>query len=275
MTMNSLDEAAESPIYRHLSEQHCGYLRRWQGLNIVFSAVNARRHFLNRIFNHPLISATISGLLVWAMTKFLDRFPNNFLITSISVLLSILLSAVVVLAVWRVAQQLWTGWTWTTWKWRSPIVWTFVNFIGWSGGGGEYGFICFQAGGKNRSRKGFNKIEGYLISNMDNARSEPMYFAIDGMRVLPSETMGIPPDAEFQITIPLGKNIEDRLTEHEMMQRWASFRFVFELDDVRYEREFSKSQIIRQIEVARKVAFPTPVAKVQRKPDISIYETHP
>lgn len=220
---------------------------------------------MNRTLNHPFVISVISAVLAWVITKHLDSLPNNWATTALIGLVLIAFVAISILAAVRLIQQLWMGWTWTGWRWRSPIVWTFGTFMGWAGGGGQLGFICFQAKGKNRSRRGFSNIRGYLVSNMDNSTSEAMYFAIDGVRVSPQDTSGIPPGAEFDIGIPLGKNVEDRLDEYEVKQRWASFRFVLELDGVRYEREFSEAQVIQQIEEARKLVSPVPVARVQRR----------
>jgi hypothetical protein len=203
-----------------------------------------------RIWNDPVWSKVIAGVILGAGALAYPLIPRNPLY--ISILGSIVLLGVSLLA-------------WTLL--RAPVAWNFGSFLGMVGGGGELRVISFQANGRNRSGKGLNKIQGHLVSNIDNSISEQLHFVIDGIPVLPSSTTGIPPGADFQIMIPLcdrAQGYEAYLKEHDFMQQWSAFHFVVELNGDRYEHTFSKRRVVGMIEKFRSEANP------QSKPQVRI-----
>lgn len=204
-----------------------------------------------RIWNDPVWSKVIAGVILGAGALALALIPKNPLFVGISVSVAMLGGLLLALTLFR-----------------APVAWNFSGFLGMSGGGGELRFTSFQASGRNRSGKGLNNIHGHLVSNIDNSISEQLHFVIDGTPVLPSSTTGIPPGADFQIMIPLcdtAQGYEAYLKEHDFMQQWSAFRFVVELNGDRYEHTFSKSRVVELIENFRKVANPLPKSQVRVK----------
>lgn len=205
-----------------------------------------------RIWNDPVWSKVIAGLIlgVGALPP-LTAFSLNSILAGVLVSVGFLGAFLL-------------GWTLL----RAPVAWNFVGFLGMGGGGGDLRIISFQASGKNRSGKGIRNVQGHLVSNIDNSISEPLRFVIGGNPILPSSTTGIPPGANFQVTIPvcdITKGYEAYLKEYEFMQRWSTFRFVVELDGIRFERNFSERQVVREIERFRKIANPPPEPQVHAK----------
>lgn len=140
---------------------------------------------------------------------------------------------------------------------RPKIVWTYENFLGMVSGGGQLLVNSFQATGRNRSRRGIRSVGGHLVSNIDNTRSGPLQFVIGGQPVEPRETTGIPPGATFQIMIPFTESAtEPRLSEHQFLSRWRSFRVVVQLDDMKHEKNFSEKRVMSLIERFKRVANP-------------------
>jgi len=205
-----------------------------------------------RIWNDPVWSQVIAGVILGAGALALALIPENPLWVGISVFVGVLGGS---LLIWI--------------QWREPVAWSFGSFLGMVGGGGELRVISFQANGRNRSCKGLNNIQGHLVSNIDNSISEQLHFVIDGIPVLPSSTTGIPPGADFKIMIPLcdrAKGYEAYLKEHDFMQQWSAFHFVVELNGDHYEHKFSERRVVGMIEKFRSKASPPSKPQVRIKP---------
>lgn len=152
---------------------------------------------------------------------------------------------------------------------RPLVEWKFDGFfLGMVGGGGDIRIISFQASGRNRSGKGINFVKGHLISNMDNSVSTDLHFVIGGTPVLPSETSGVPPGADFQVMVPLcdtKDGYNSYLTESQFLHTWASFRFYVEMDGRIFEKNFSQDEVRRKIDEFKKLANPPAAPQVRRK----------
>ncbi len=204
-----------------------------------------------RIWNDPVWSKVIAGVI----------FAGGGMLVAIVPTDPIRRAIVVAIVVIGAAFLLWAFL-------RKPIAWKFDGFLGMVGGGGELRIISFQASGRNRSGRGLHSIQGHLVSNVDNAVSDPLHFVIGGVPVLPSATTGIPPGAAFQVMVPLcdqARGYDAYLTEHNFRRKWNSFRFVAEVDGHRYERNFSQGKVSRVIERFRRVANPPPKPEVRRR----------
>jgi hypothetical protein len=204
-----------------------------------------------RIWNDPVWSKVIAGVILGAGTALLAITPKDPLALAI---LAIIIFLGAALLAWAVL--------------RSPVAWKFDNFLGMVGGGGDLRIISFQATGLNRSRRGLHSIQGHLVSNIDNSISDQLQFVIGGTPVPPSATTGVPPAATFQIMIPLcdaAKGYDAYLTEYNFRRKWSTFRFQADLDGHRYERNFPQREVSRVIERFRRIANPPPKPEVRRR----------
>jgi hypothetical protein len=201
--------------------------------------------FLKKIWNDSVWSKVIAGLIL------------AFLMAVVSISSYIVLGLAVggvILALMLILRDI-----------KQPIVWNYgESFLGWVGGGGDLRFVGFQANGRNCTGKGITKISGYLTSDMDNSKSKPLHFVINGLIVLPSETNGIPQKADFLISIPFYEQnkYEEYLTEDQLLRQWGEFRFVVDYDDVHYERKFTSREVLKLLERARKAI------RVEIKPEV-------
>lgn len=204
-----------------------------------------------KIWNDPVWSKVIAGLILAAPAVAWNATPRTFLAHSFLVLVG------------------GSGAGLLIWVSRRPMVaWDFDNCLGMVGGGGIIFFNGFQASGVNRSRDGIHSVTGHLVSSIDNTRSPDLRFVIGGQPVPPEETTGIPPGASFQVMIPFTKRSssdEARLSEPEFLRRWSTFRFIAKLDDYKYERVFSPKRVIRVVEDFKRIANPLPKPEVRRK----------
>jgi len=204
-----------------------------------------------RIWNDPVWSKVIAGIVLGSGALILAIVPKDPLAVEILVLVVLLGGALL-------------AWAFL----RPPLAWKFDSFLGMVGGGGDLRIISFQASGFNRSRVGFRSIRGHLVSNIDNSISDQLHFVVGGVPVAPSATTGLPPAASFQIAVPLcdtAKGYDAYLSEYDFLRKWGSFRFVAELDGYRYERSFSQRDVSRTIERFRRAANPAPKPEVRAK----------
>ena len=202
-----------------------------------------------RLRRDPFWSTVVSGLIGVLVGALLERILGNPWLTS-------LVAILVIFALWFLL--------------RHPIKWNFDNFLAAAGGGGRVLIEGFQASGVNRSRATFKSVSGKLVSLMDNSESEPLQFVMNGQPVDASTTSGIPSGARFQVMIRLTDPTagpDDRLTPHEFRKRWATFRFVVELDGLEFQRRFSRRSVDRVIEQFDRVANPRPEPEVKLKND--------
>lgn len=204
-----------------------------------------------RIWNDPVWSKVIAGAILGVGSVAWAIIPQS-VIARLTVVLLVLAGGL--LLAWQFL--------------RPKITWNFENFLGMVGGGGQLLINSFQASGNNRARTGIYSVSGHLVSNIDNTKSGSLRFVIGGQPVPPDETTGIPPRASFQIMIPFtegGTSTEPRLSEYDFLRRWSSFRFVAQLDETRYERNFSQKRVTALIEMFKRVANPLPKPEVRHK----------
>ena len=152
--------------------------------------------------------------------------------------------------------------------------------------GGEIRFINFGAHGKNISNNPISQFNGYLQSDLTNARL-PIYllaqnaeaattasacFANPWIPTLPDETFSIPPFADFEITtfdkafIEMGK---DGMPISSFWNNFGSFMLVIEYDGIKFRRHFSREEIQRQLDMFEKSLNPKSNPFVLRKPNAS------
>jgi hypothetical protein len=204
-----------------------------------------------RIWNDPVWSKVIAGVILAAGSVALALAPKELVGLGLLMLLTVIACALL----------LWT-------LFRRRLSWNFDNFLGMVSGRGDIRVVSFQATGLNRSRKGFCSVTGHLVSDIDNSVSDPLRFVIGGTPVLPSATTGIPPRASFQVMVPLcdmTKGYDAYLKEHDFLNRWSAFRFMIEMDDYRYEKRFSRRRVAEQVNKFKKVANPLPQSQVRIK----------
>ncbi len=152
---------------------------------------------------------------------------------------------------------------------RGGVQWTFRNFFAPTGGGGEIRFPNFQAFGKN-GKQPIAKISGFIRSDLTGEQLYNLGLVIGGRMVPPSKTYGIPPNAEFTVTIPLSEKALDYntyLTEYQLLERFGAFTFVVFLDGARYEFPFSTTQVRKSIDAFRAYVLPPEKPRVTEKPN--------
>jgi len=165
-------------------------------------------------------------------------------------------------------------------KWKEPvpigpIVWNiednakglgyFLNMMQTEGH--ELRVLGFQAHGKNISGQPISHFSGYMRSDLTNAQV-PIYLQAqdpDTSKVLacfphpwiptaPSDTYGIPPFAEFDIStfqkpfvaISATEGVTDGVPLSDFMGSFAPFTVYIEYDGGKLERKFSREEVERQ-----------------------------
>ena len=143
----------------------------------------------------------------------------------------------------------------------SDISWNFdhqekgqVYFLGLAGGGGyESRVISFQATGRNNLDEPILHARGLIRSDVTNTEF-PVFFVIDGVRVAPEDTNGIPRKTGFTIaSAPFPPRLPPRKGDPEGMPisrfviDFAEFTFIFEYDGKKFVRHFATEEVRQQI----------------------------
>jgi hypothetical protein len=124
-----------------------------------------------------------------------------------------------------------------------------------------------------------SQFGGMIRSNLTNT-PRPIYIlaqdavenvAACGLRspTLPEDTFGVPPFGDFDITTfektftELGK---DGVPATKFMNEFGPFTVVLEYDGARFERSFSRDEILNQIAIFERTLGQQSVPRVTRKP---------
>jgi hypothetical protein len=149
----------------------------------------------------------------------------------------------------------------------------------------EIRILGFQAHGKNRSNDPISQFSGYLRSVQTNAQVPIYLLAQDAgegkilacfphpwIPTLPSETFGIPPITDFDISTyakPFAEMGTDGITATNFLNAFAPFVIVLEYDGTRVERRFSKEEVNKQIEIFQKSLDPQSNPHILRRANAS------
>lgn len=148
------------------------------------------------------------------------------------------------------------------------ITWDFDHVLGLVGGGGqETRVVSFQARGRNNLDEPILHVSGSIRSDVTNAQF-PIRFVINGRRVPPESTNGIPRNAEFEISsapFPSNNPPNEGVTLSRFLIDFATFTFVFEYDGKRFVRHFTNDEIWRQAEAFQRSLAGTPQPRVTPK----------
>ncbi len=171
------------------------------------------------------------------------------------------------------------------------IVWDFEQTANGSGyflsmtrvGNQEIRVLGFQAHGKNVSNKATEHLNGYVRSEVTNvqlpiyllaqAQEDPkpnVCYAQTWIPTLPQETFGIPPFADFQLATfskPVAVAESDGSPISKFMNDFVPFTIVLEYDGTKYERQFSKEEVQRQVSTFERSLNPQSSPHIARKLD--------
>ncbi len=130
--------------------------------------------------------------------------------------------------------------------------------------------LGFQATGKNNLSEPMVNVSGSIRSDVTN-ETLPINFVVDATPVAPSETFGVPPQAQFTITtvnVPIADPARDGAPVSEFLTKFASFTFVFNYDGHNYTRHFSKDEVKHQFDLFSNMTRPdkSTEPRVVRKP---------
>ena len=149
---------------------------------------------------------------------------------------------------------------------KAEITWNFESGSGYLFGmdynGGNVHIQTFQATGTNNADKPIQRVTSYIRSDVTN-KSIPVYFVIDGDRVPPDETYGIPARAEFVVASSPISEKPNGIDASDFYTEFAPFTFVFEYDGKTYSRSFSRNDV-RDIMLAYVRSIEPPSKKVPR-----------
>jgi hypothetical protein len=147
----------------------------------------------------------------------------------------------------------------------------------------EVRVLGFQAHGKNTSADPISQFSGYMRSTLTNA-AVPIYLhaqaqEMDDSKTLacfpnpwiptsPEETYGIPPLADFDVGTydkPFADVNQDGVTITKFLNTFVPFSVVLEYDGAKFERKFSKEEVVRQVDLFEKSFKPLSNPHVLRR----------
>jgi hypothetical protein len=143
----------------------------------------------------------------------------------------------------------------------------------------ETRLLGFQAHGKNNSSDPISEFSGVMRSNLTNI-TRPIYIlaqdadeskiAVCSPRIptFPEDTYGIPPFADFDVAtfdkpfINFGTN---GAPISKFLNEYGPFTVVLNYDGSKYERAFSRDEILNQVSILEKTATMQSVPRIIRK----------
>ncbi len=175
-----------------------------------------------------------------------------------------------------------------------PIVWNFEQTTRGAGffltmqkitGEQEIRVVAFGAKGKNKTDKPISKFSGYLRSEQTNV-AIPIYllaqerdqsaqsnviacFPHPWIPTVGSETFGIPPFAEFEISSwekPFIETGKDGVPLSKFIRDFVPFTVVLEYGGTKYERRFTLAEVELQAAMLDHISDPTSAPHVVRRP---------
>jgi hypothetical protein len=140
----------------------------------------------------------------------------------------------------------------------------------------------FGAHGKNVVNSPISNFKGYLRSDLtnvqipifisaqdpDDAKSAPVCVGQPWVPTVPEETFGIPPFADFDITTfekPFIQAGVDGITLNKFMNDFVPFTVVLEYEGKKYERQFTKAEVERQVSIFERSFTAQSNPRVMRK----------
>lgn len=145
----------------------------------------------------------------------------------------------------------------------------------------EIRVLGFQAHGKNNSNSPISRFNGYIRSDLTNAQ-RPIYIlaqdadetqipaCIPRIPTLPQQTLGIPAFGDFDIATFEKASIipgNDGIVVSKFINDFVPFTLVLEYDGGRIERQFSRAEVNKQIEIFEKTISLQSVPRVLRRAD--------
>jgi hypothetical protein len=147
-------------------------------------------------------------------------------------------------------------------------------------GNQETRVLGFQAHGKNNSSDPISEFSGFIRSHLTNLQ-RPIYVVAQDLDesktaacslaipTLPDDTLGIPPFADFNITT-FEKTFTsfgtDGVPISKFLDEYGPFTVVLNYDGAKYERSFSREEVLLQVSILEKTAILQTVPHVVRKP---------
>lgn len=136
------------------------------------------------------------------------------------------------------------------------VTWNFDHFLGMTGGGGfEILIDGFQVHGRNNLDRAIKSVKGVWRSDLNN-KELPVVFIVDGQRVAPENTTGIPMRTEFDIgsaQLPSTDPPREGVVESKFFSVFGPFTLELEYDGKRVVHHFSKEDILKQLNDSRSV----------------------
>jgi hypothetical protein len=168
--------------------------------------------------------------------------------------------------------------SWNTADDSGAIVWNFAETARGRGyflnmqkpTNGEMQIIGFGAHGKNIGSEPITDFEGYVRSDITN-QSIPLYIVAAqssaanvctmNASTLPQDTMGIPGFADFDVvtnTKPIFLNVisDEAVPLSKFMSSFVPFTVVTKYNGKKYQRQFTKEEVQKQVAILEKVAAP-------------------
>ena len=151
---------------------------------------------------------------------------------------------------------------------HADIAWDLSHFIGMSGGGGQDVWVTgFQVHGRNNLDRPILHVSGVWRSDVTNEEL-PVCFSVNGQRVRPEDTNGIPRHAEFDICstlIPASDPPREGMSATKFLTAYASVTLDMTYDGKKFVHHFTNSVIWKQIEAFRREALKSAPPAVSRK----------
>jgi hypothetical protein len=207
--------------------------------------------------------------------------------------------AFVSLVIWLVLYATYSNGTFLSFNGREPdtgpIVWNFEQTTRGAGffltmqkiaGEQEIRVVTFGAKGKNKTDQPISKFSGYLRSEQTNV-TIPIYllaqesdqsaiskviacFPHPWIPTIATETFGIPPFAEFEISTwekPFIETGKDGVPLSKFIRDFVPFTVVLEYDGTKYERRFTLAEVQLQATMLDHISDPTSAPHIVRRPN--------
>ncbi len=134
-------------------------------------------------------------------------------------------------------------------------------------GGQDVWVTSFQLHGRNNLDAPIRHVSGLWRSDVTNEEF-PIRFVINGQRVRPEETNGIPRKAEFDITsdsLPPSDPAREGIAATRFLRDFASFTLEFEYDGKPFVHHFTNEEIEKQLNAFRHTSLQTAPPTVTQK----------